>query len=274
MWVFCCGMQRSGSTVQYQIAARLVEQAGLGKRVAWVEPGRFPELRDRYADVPGLKVFKNHVCTDEMAAEFARGTAVGIYSYRDPRDVFVSNMKKYSSSFEQLWCGGFLETSLWNYERWTRLPRVLVSRYETMIGDLAAEVERIATHLGIVLDGPACQRIADEYSLEKQRQRIASFGAETPLKDGYAGARYDPESMLHTDHIQGGVVGGWQGRLTTGELAQIENATAGWLREHGYRLSLGPWQRRALAFREKAWRRIRRVLRRLRAPAQEHAGSG
>ena len=46
MWVFCCGMQRSGSTLQYQIAARLVEQAGLGQRLEWVEPGRFPELRE------------------------------------------------------------------------------------------------------------------------------------------------------------------------------------------------------------------------------------
>lgn len=264
MWVFCCGMQRSGSTLQFQIAARLVEQAGLGKRVEWVEPDRFPELRERYAEVPGLKVFKNHVCTDEMAAEFARGNAVGIYSYRDPRDVFVSNIKKYASSFEQLWCGGFLETSLWNYRRWTRLPRVLVSRYETMIGDPAAEVQRIAAHLGIALDAQTRLRIAGEYSMEKQRQRIAGFAAGT-LKDGYAGARYDPESMLHADHIQGGVVGGWRGRLTTGELALIETAAAGWLREHGYELSLGPWQRCVLAFREKARRRVRRVLRRLRA---------
>ena len=171
MWVFCCGMQRSGSTLQYQIAARLVEQAGLGQRLEWVEPGRFPELRDRYADVPGLKVFKNHVCTDAMAAEFARGNAVGIYSYRDPRDVFVSNMRKYACSFEVLWCGGFLETSLLNYRRWTGLPRVLVSRYESMIGDLPAEVQRIAAHLGIEVDAQACRRLAEEHTMEKQRQR-------------------------------------------------------------------------------------------------------
>jgi hypothetical protein len=266
MWVFCCGMQRSGSTLQFQIAARLVEQAGRGRRLAWVEPGRFPELRDRYADEPGLKVFKNHVCTDAMAAEFTRGNAVGIYSYRDPRDVFVSNMRKYACSFEELWCGGFLETSLWNYRRWTGLPRVLVSRYETMIGDLPAEVQRIAAHLGIALDPQACQQLAREFSVDKQQQRIAGFGAEA-LKDGYAGARYDPESMLHTDHLQGGVVGGWRGRLRKGELALIENAAAGWLSEHGYELSLGPWQRRALAFRAKAARRVRRLLRPRTQPA-------
>lgn len=272
MWVFCCGMQRSGSTLQFQIAAHLVEQAGLGRRVEWVEPRRFPELRERYAGVPGIKVFKNHVCTDAMAAEFARGNAIGIYSYRDLRDVFASNMKKYASSFEQLWCGDFLETSLSNYRRWTGLPRVLVSRYETMIADLPGEVGRIAAHLGIDLDGPGCQRIAEEHSMEKQKQRIAGFGSDA-LRDGYAGARYDPRSMLHTDHIQGGVVGGWRGHLTTGEVAQIENAAAAWLRQHDYPLSLGPWRRRALALREKLRRRARRVLRR-RAPAQSRAEGG
>jgi hypothetical protein len=264
MWVFCCGMQRSGSTLQYQIAARLVEQAGLGQRLEWVEPGRFPELRDRYAEVPGLKVFKNHVCTDAMAAEFARGNAVGIYSYRDPRDVFVSNMRKYACSFEVLWCGGFLETSLLNERRWTGLPRVLVSRYETMIGDLPAEVQRIAAHLGVALDAQACRQLAEEHTMEKQRERIAGFGAEA-LKDGYAGARYDPRSMLHTDHIQGGLVGGWRGRLRKGEVALVENAAGGWLRDHGYELTLGPVERRALALREKAMRRARRLLGRLRA---------
>jgi hypothetical protein len=274
MWVFCCGMQRSGSTLQFQIAACLVERAGLGRRVEWVEPGRFPELRDRYADVPGLKVFKHHICTDAMAAEFARGNAVGIYSYRDPRDVFVSNMKKYSTSFEELWCSGFLEMSLWNYRRWTGQPRVLVSRYETMIGDLAGEVARIAAHLQIALDAQDCRRIADEHSMPKQLERIAGFGGEKALRDGYAGARYDPESMLHTDHIQGGVVGGWRGVLRPGERALIENMAADWLRAHGYELTLGTWQRRALALREKVARRARRLLRRRRAPAQQRAGNG
>jgi hypothetical protein len=71
--------------------------------------------------------------------------------------------------------------------------------------------------------------------------------------------------MLHTDHIQGGVVGGWRGQLRKGELAQIENAAAGWLSEHGYELSLGRAERGVLALREKALRRARRLLGRLRA---------
>jgi hypothetical protein len=263
-WVFCCGMQRSGSTLQFQIAARLVEDAGLGRRVEWVEPRRFPELRAKYASQDGFKVFKNHVCTDEMAAEFARGDAVGIYSYRDVRDVFVSNMSKYSSRFDQFWYAGFLETTLQNYQRWTGLPRVLVSRYESMVQDLPGEVRRIASHLGLAVDAEACRRIADEYSMEKQKERIERFSKGGALVDGYAGARYDPESMLHTDHIQGGRVGGWQGKLSDREVALLESAAGDWLREHGYALSVPAPRRMAYALWDTASRAARKLLARLR----------
>jgi len=267
-------MQRSGSTLQFQIAARLVEEAGLGRRVEWVEPLKFPELRAKYADVPGMKVFKNHVCTDAMAAEFDRG-AVGLYSYRDLRDVFVSNMTKYASRFDQFWYAGFLDVTLRNDRRWTGLPRVLVSRYESMVSDLPAEVARIAAHLGIPLDADACLKIADEHSVEKQKRRIERSVEDGALKQGYAGARYDPQSMLHTDHLQGGRVGGWRERLTEREAALLEGAAADWLQAHGYALSVPAPRRAAYALQDRARRVARRVLGRLRqAVAPERAATG
>jgi hypothetical protein len=263
MWIFCCGMQRSGSTLQFQIAARLVEDSGLGRRVEWVPPEKFPELRARYADEPGWKVFEHHVCTPAMAEEFERGNAVGIYSYRDLRDVFVSNMKKFSVSFDDLWSGGFLDKSLGNYRRWTALPRVLVSRYETIIADPATEVRRIAEHLALPLDEERCRRIAQEYSVESQRKRIAGFDQDS-LRDGVAGARYDPSSMLHVNHLQGGIVGDWKSRLKRREVALIEERGFAWLTEHGYPITIGQPARTWLALQHKARRRLRRLLERAR----------
>ena len=37
MIIFCAGMYRSGSTLQYQVASELVEKNKLGKRVEWKE---------------------------------------------------------------------------------------------------------------------------------------------------------------------------------------------------------------------------------------------
>lgn len=39
MWVFCGGMFRSGSTVQYQVAAHVAETAGRGCRLPFAADG-------------------------------------------------------------------------------------------------------------------------------------------------------------------------------------------------------------------------------------------
>ncbi len=237
MWIFCCGMQRSGSTLQFQITARLVEDAGLGKRVEWTKPDRFNRLRRQYAAAAEWKIFKNHNCTEKMEKEFHRQNAMGVYSYRDLRDVYVSTMRKNEVTFEQLWAAKFLEQCLRQYQQWTSLPRVLTSKYETMMADLPGEVARIAAHLGIAADAEKCRQIADEHAIERQKERIEESIREGRLKHGYAKAYFDPDTNLHTNHIHAGEVGGWKGVLSEEQAAKIESLGGDWLAAHGYALT-------------------------------------
>ena len=165
-------MYRSGSTLQFQITAAIVENAGLGKRIEWVKPKRFKEIRKKYANYDDLKVFKSHVCTDAMVSEFINHDAMGIYVFRDLRDVVVSMMQKESKTFNEIWNSGFLEICLVNFQRWTNLPRVLLSKYEEIIKDLPGEVKRISNHLGIFMDKSKFNQIALDYSIDKQQTRI------------------------------------------------------------------------------------------------------
>ena len=112
MWVFCCGMRRSGSTLQYQLTARIAEEEAVGKRVEWVEPADFPVLRERYKDYNGLKVFKSHIYTPEMGEEFEKKNALGVYIYRDIRDAFVSQYTKNNIGFHTMWLQNFLEIAI------------------------------------------------------------------------------------------------------------------------------------------------------------------
>ncbi len=90
MWVFCGGTFRSASTLQFQITTRLVKDAGLGQQIGWIDAYRFGETGQRYGEERGYKVVKVHVCTELIQAEFLRHNALGIYSFRDIRDVFSS----------------------------------------------------------------------------------------------------------------------------------------------------------------------------------------
>ena len=244
MWIFCGGMPRSGSTLQFQLTAHLVEHAGLGSRVEWVRPNEFPSLRDKHAAARGWKVFKTHACTPEIRAELEAGNAKGVYVFRDIRDVLVSRMKKAGVAFDHLWEGRFLDRALTGFDAWTSIEAVLVSRYEEMVADVPGEVGRIAAHLGIAVARDECERMASEYTLARQRERIRKAKATGRLQRVPGrGVSYDPVSNLHVDHIRSGRSGEWRTVFARAEVAMIEDRTKEWLVANKYALSLSPWQR-------------------------------
>jgi len=76
------------------VSARFDSAGGQGHRVEWVDPGDFPRLQKKYRHDGKWKVFKTHSLTREMAVELSAGRALGIYIYRDLRDVVTSLMHK------------------------------------------------------------------------------------------------------------------------------------------------------------------------------------
>jgi hypothetical protein len=243
MWVFCCGMYRSASTLQFQITSRLVKDAGLGEQIGWIDAMRFDTVRDRHADTPKLKVIKVHTCTEPIAAEFLQGNALGIYTFRDIRDVFVSSMKQRDKSFDYVWQAEFIEQCLENYKQWTQLPNVLISRYETIMQDLSHEVDRIANHLGISLEPSQAQSIAADYSIEIQQARIQQFTHSllqktlAPNDHREIVDYHDEETLLHMNHINSAQVGHWRNDLSMQEAAQICDRVEQWCAENAYSAS-------------------------------------
>ncbi len=227
-------MQRSGSTLQFQIAAHLVEGAGLGQRVPWVPQEDFSRLVSQYRQQPGWKVFKSHQYSPEKGALIAAGEAKGIYIYRDLRAVLASKIRKDRLAFRELYGQYLVEALIETDRQWTAHEGMLVSRYERVIADLPGEVARIAAFLGIDLAPGQPEAVATEFRPEKQRQRIEAARREGLLKEGYAGARFDPHSNLHTDHFSGGRAGAWRWELSPVEIALTEHAAGDWLAERGY----------------------------------------
>ncbi len=242
MWAFCCGMYRSGSTLQYQLTARLVEEAGMGKRVEWAKPEQFPRVSEKMADYQGLKVFKCHICTDEIMAQFKKQNALGLYVFRDIREVVASTLrKKYKGKKNEKFQGDFkknlIERSLENYYKWTSLNNVLVSKYEEMILDLTKEAKRIAHHIGVSLPEEKYLEISEDLSLDKQIQRIEAYKKTVPGTELSPKNVINPDTLLHTDHITSGETDNWRHELAREQIKLIEEKAGDWLQEHGYTLS-------------------------------------
>ena len=239
MWVFCGGMRRAGSTLQFQIVAHIVEMAQLGVRVPFVPPKEFPRLQVKHAKQTRYKVFKTHCCSDAVASELEEGNALGFYSYRDIRDVIVSSAYKSGTTVDCLLERPLVDELIEQHRLWTGQPRVLVCRYEDMMVDLPTEVARIANHLEVNLSTGESEQIAGLYGLEKQKVRISALVEQLEQEGRQDG--FDQTSLLHANHIRSGRVGQWRQELSSKQLSEIESRYGGWLEQHGYVLSTGFW---------------------------------
>lgn len=261
MWLFCAGMMRSGSTLQYQIAKTLVEGAGRGVGVGSCEPGRFRELLDRYDDPEPVYVVKCHRYVPTARARLRRGEARALYIYRDLRDVVVSMMHKENRTFRQLADAGFVRQLLEDDAIWSTQPNTLVSVYEEVSADLRSEVERIARFLDIDAGEAELDRIAEEHSLARQKRRLERFDfGKAGVAEGQTNL-VDPSTLLHHNHLRSGESGQWADELEAAEVAEIERVAGGWLLEHGYPVGGGAVESRGAG-------RVRRAVQRRGAAAE------
>lgn len=233
MWVFCCGMRRAGSTLQYQLTKEIVESKKVGSGLGWVEPHQFTQLYSSCRNEEGFFVVKSHRYIEKATELFSKEEAKAIYVYRDIRDVVVSMMNQSNKSFARVMLSRFVDLILDEHYKWTSVGDILVSKYETMVTDLGRESLRIADYLGVDLDESAANLVAEKYTSGRQVQRIRSFNYGNLVTRSVAAA-YDPASLLHANHIHSGKSEQWRTTLSRFQVGLIENIAYDWLIDRGY----------------------------------------
>ena len=106
MWVFAGGMQRSASTLQYQIKNSACRLTDVGFRVTWHDPDVHHEVFKKYGNSKNYIIFKTHKASHEVKKLFRENKAMGLYIYRDIRDVISSLKKKNNCDYplDQIKC--------------------------------------------------------------------------------------------------------------------------------------------------------------------------
>ncbi|HID98313.1 MAG TPA: FkbM family methyltransferase, partial [Thermodesulfobacteriaceae bacterium] len=232
MWIFCCGMIRAGSTLQYQVVAHLVEKAGLGRRAGYFTRESFSDFFHTVKTEDGWNVVKMHDYFELVRLLLAEDKARAFYSFRDIRDVAVSSMRKFGMSFEELMEKEWLNHAIATGEKWRSCSNILVSKYEDLVRNPGREFCRMARHIGIELSEEYRDHLVGEYSLERQRQRIEELNRENLVVQDEM--LYDDFSQLHVDHIHKGEIGGWKNILSHREAEILSLRYRDWLCENGY----------------------------------------
>ena len=224
MHIFCGGMPRSGSTLQFQLAASIVEAADAGRRLPWVSPGDLHSFLLPKAD--GIDVCKSHVPVKTIINRINDGRATALYVHRDLRDVIVSTMFHQKVGFNELMTSATISDAVGWGKTWEALPGVLIQRYDDLIGDMRQGVDEICEHINIDLPEETKEQIVTAHSIKRQQSRISDISIELG---------WDVTELLHRNHIGPGEGESlWRSILVDFQVKQIEDRYGGWLVEHGY----------------------------------------
>lgn len=235
MWVFACGSVRSGSTLHYNLLSQIVEKCEIGKRIEFYPPNQFTVAQKKYADYNGIKVFKTHKLTPEIALELKENRAIGFFTYRDLRDVVVSLANKSGKGIGAFVASNrFVKNYLNNFYQWESIPNVYFSRYENFAFDIFSEVLRVSSILKLdEASEQLAKEISNELNIDKQKE-IALNSRDSQTEGN---AVFDKKFLLHKNHINSGEYGQWKLQMNARGVYKIEGQAYNWLLNNGYEIS-------------------------------------
>lgn len=237
MLLVCCGMPRSGSTLQFNVAWKVAETGDAGKRVEWRSSDDWgkadSELAQMVAD-DRLLVLKMHFPPDNLMSLADQSDRVRfLYVHRDIRDVVYSMKTKFKFSLNHAVqrVTQALDVEKWLLERPS--SQVLIQEYGLLLNDLPVAIAEVAGFIGADLDSAQVSRISEELSLDsaydRSRSRKAPFEHLRRRINRLLGRKVafaDDELMLHPNHVSEhrGKIGIGEACLNPEELRVINEA--------------------------------------------------
>ena len=202
-WIFCTGMRRSGSTLQYHIVRELLPDA---IDHAFLAIGALDELITQ-VDTTRVHIGKLHIGLLPQApaahAMLAAGNARAVHIYRNPLDAMAS-LKIFRHKIPSREVHAIYREHFY----WSRAPYTYVSKYKHAVIDIAGEARNIAEFLGINKTEEEYARIASELAIRKQHERQPAKG-------------YDSKQALWWNHINTGKNDIWRDVLTNYEVEMV-----------------------------------------------------
>lgn len=236
MLIDCVGMMRSGSTLQYNIVAEILELKRQGKRLGWEHHEEFHKIKEKYISKK-YNIFKNHFLTDEIEAELKQvDGSMLFYVYRDIRDICVSIMDKENNTFEQVFNSKVLQKAVEQYNKITNSElKKYIQSYEVLFLNTKREIKEVSSFLGIELTISEIEGIYRKVSFESQKENIEKYIENNDYICNKK-QKFNADTLLHLNHIKDGDIGKYKHRLSQSQIKQLEDEFGEWLERQGYKL--------------------------------------
>ncbi|MDQ7787564.1 MAG: sulfotransferase domain-containing protein [Thermodesulfovibrionales bacterium] len=237
--IFCTGLIRSGSTWSYNVSrligAALAEHLQMPFWCGYRDAQNLDSVLDELTGMgKPIVVIKTH-WPSRRALEFMKHESVkNIYTIRDPRDCVASRHLKTKDSLDNS-LNVIVKNLVLFFPFYQQCKNTLFVRYEEMMKDSQKYIRAIAEHLGVTLNGSLASSIDEQTGMENAKRIAESLSArssDTLIHD--RGHLVDPLTMLHDNHIQGGICGRWKQEFSNEQKRLLLNTLKSWLVILGY----------------------------------------
>lgn len=228
-YIFCCGMSRSASTLQYELIKEVVERKQLGLGFG------FHYAHSRYNEEQ-ISIIKTEKSDPWMLSELRSGNAHAVSIYRNPLDVAVSlhhffhsrhlfNPFKYRDWTQQQTIDEWLPRTMNWYTTWESVQHFQLRYEDTHPDAWPSALEQMCNHLSISITPEESISICNKFSLTRNLERIDK--QEEWLNN---------KSMLTKEHIspRRGAPGQYREHLTPAQMAHIRTVYRAWMITHNY----------------------------------------
>ena len=150
MLIICNGMPRSGSTLQYNLAAEALEAAGQIKRVGYLDKLKNPKTvakLEAMRDSDMVYIMKTHDAL--LGPEFYTDRVKVLFTHRNKLDVAASLRKKWNKSLDEIRRELCKMTAL--HAQVEAMEGALIQPYKLLHEEMHNGLDQILVHLDIHL---------------------------------------------------------------------------------------------------------------------------
>ena len=183
MLVVCCGMPRSGSTLQYNLVRSLLRQTGKGQDQGFFLPDeqslQAPQLNIWLND-SAFHAIKAHELSNELAALTSSDRAFFLWSERDLLQVAASAIRSSGQGIPQILTS--LDEALKTHEKASQARNFISQEYTLLDEEPLTAVQQIVSMLNFDTSSISIESILDENDKTKSYQRLQDSQRSLPVR--------------------------------------------------------------------------------------------
>ena len=221
--IVICGVQRSGSTLIFNYTKEILNYKNNNIDTFFSDDRKYKNILE--SEYSGL-LKKTHSYSSYIAKRIRKKQSIGIFTYRDIRDVLVSAIQKgWISSPDDWISNNRLKIIMHNAIMLSKVPNMLIFSYSDLINNPEKIISKISERMDYRLRNSKIDTIIDKYSINNVKSRMKQIPTDKKL---------NYMDQFHKNHIADAKTGKWKNFFSKKDIDTINKYCKEYLDYFGF----------------------------------------